>query len=87
MEGKSTDGVAWTEVEDELTHDVTWPLLHGSANNYGMAFEDDFMTNVAINKDIVPMQHLSRSKALVEAELMAEVRRVLGLDELDLRIS
>ena len=49
------------------TNDVTWPSLHGNANNYGMAFENDFTSNVTINKDIVPVQRLSRSKARAEA--------------------
>ena len=49
-----------------------------------MVFEDNFTSNVVINKDIVSMQRLSRSKARAEAELIAKVRRDLGLDELDL---
>ena len=48
-----------------------------------MAFENDFTSNVAINKDIVPMQCLLRSKACAKAELIAEVCRDLSLDELD----
>ena len=51
-----TSGATWSVVEGESTHDVTWPSLHGNANNCGMAFENDFTSNVAINKDIVPMQ-------------------------------
>ena len=74
-----TGGVAQPAVEGELTHDVTWPLLHRNANNCGMAFEDDFMSNVAINKDIVPMQCLSRSKAHAKAELIVKVRKDLDL--------
>ena len=71
--------VAWPVVEGELTDDLIWPTLHGNANNCGMAFEDDFMSNVAINKDIVPMQCLSRSKAHAKAELIVKVCKDLGL--------
>ena len=65
-----TGDVAWPVVEGESTHDVTWPLLHGNASNYRMAFKDDFTSNVTINKDVVLMQHLSRSKTCVEVELL-----------------
>ena len=63
-----TSRARWPVVEGESTHAVTWPLLHGNANNYEMVFKDDFMSNVIINKDIVPMQHLSRSKTCAKAE-------------------
>ena len=49
-------GVAWAAVEGESTCDATWPSLHENANNCEMTFEDNFMSNMAINKDIVPMQ-------------------------------
>ena len=52
-----------------------------------MAFEDNFRSNMAINKDIIPMQHLSRSKACAKAKLVAEVHRDLGLEELDLSMN
>ena len=45
------------------------------------------MSNVAINKDIVPIQHLSRSKTHVEVKLIAEVHMDLGLDKLDLSMN
>ena len=48
-------GAVWPAVESELTHDVTWPSLHGNANNCEMAFNNDLKSNMAINKDIVPM--------------------------------
>ena len=51
-----TGGVAWSDVEGESTYDVTWPSLHGNINNCGMAFKDDLMSNVAIDKDNIPMQ-------------------------------
>ena len=38
------------------------------------------MSNVAINKNIVVIQRLLRSKARAEAKLIAEVRKDLGLD-------
>ena len=81
-----TSGATWPAVEGKSTHDFAQPSLYGNANNCGMAFEDDFMSNVAINKDMVPLQHLSKSKARAEAELIAEVCRDLGSDELDLNM-
>ena len=80
-------GAAWPAMDGEWAHDVIWLLLYRNANNCGMAFEDDFTSNVAINKNIVPMQHLLRSKARAEAELIAEVRKDLDLDELNLSIN
>ena len=71
-----TGGTAWPLVEGESTHVVTWPLLHGNANNCGMAFEDNFMSNMTINKDIVPMQHLSMNKTCVEAKLLLRYARI-----------
>ena len=53
----------------------------------GMAFEDDLKFNMVINKDIAPMQCLSRSKARMEVDLITKVRRDLGLDEMDLSIN
>ena len=50
-----TGGAAWLAMEGESTYDVTWLSWHGNVNNCGMTFEDDFMSNMAINKDIVPM--------------------------------
>ena len=82
-----TGGVAQPAVEGESTHDVTWPSLYGNANNCRMAFEDEFTSNVAVNKDIIPMQRLSRSKARAKAELIAKACRDLGLDELDLSMN
>ena len=74
-------------MKDESTHDITWPSLHRNANNCGMTFEDNLTSNVAINKDLIPMQQLLRSKARTEAELIAEVRRDLGVDELNLSMN
>ena len=68
----ATSGTTWPTLEGELTHDVTWLQWHGNANICGMAFEDDFTSNVAINKDIVPIQRLSRSKACEKVELIAK---------------
>ena len=48
-------GATWPIVEGESTHDVTWPSLNGNGNNCRMAFEDEFTSNVAVNKDIIPM--------------------------------
>ena len=59
----------------------------GNASNCGMTFEVDFTSNVVINKDIVPMQHLSRSKAHVETEIIAKVHKDLDMDELDLSMN
>ena len=64
-------GDAWSVVEGESIHDVTWSSLHGNANNCEMAFEDDFTSNVTINKVIAPMQCLSRSRVHGKAELIA----------------
>ena len=78
-----TNDVAWSAMEGESIHVVTWPSLHGNANNCRMVFDNDFTSDVAINKNIVPMQHLSRSKAHAKTELIAEVYRNLDLDELN----
>ena len=82
-----TGGTAWPVVEVESTYDVTWPSLYGNTNNCGMTFENDFTSNIAINKDIVPIQHLLKSKACAEANLIVAVHRDLGVDEMNLSIN
>ena len=82
-----TGGVGWPAVGGESTHNVTWLSLDRNDNNCGMTFENDFTSNVTINKDIIPMQRSLRSKARAEAELIAKVRRDLCLDEMNLSIN
>ena len=45
-------------------------------SNVKKAFEDDFMSNMTINKNIVPMQHWLRSKTCAKVELLLRYARI-----------